>query len=120
MNKKSKEPKLYSINKPYTVKVLDISTGHISSEDDDILMGDFDPSIPEFPIVYKYEEGYFVYVPQKQLRPLLSFALIVREWRKIGLSLEFCRIMKKAESLGYKYVQFDGDGMQYKDLKWFD
>ena len=111
-------PQTYRLNRlgcqaanPFLVKSLDISTGHLTQLETNLL----DEAVKgesENPVVaYKYEYGYFVYVPTENL-DYLALA-------EYGYSMQFINILKRAKELGCKYVQFDGDGIQYDDLETF-
>ena len=99
-----------SIFTPRIVSVLDISTGHITKEDDR-LCKEAITNKEGVLIAYGYDEGYFVYVPQTDLDEDLD------DIRKDGLSVQFCKILRLAAARGIKYVQFDCDGTIYSDLK---
>ena len=104
-----------SINAPHIVSVLDISTGHITKEDDTFIKEAIARKDSPVPLIaYGYEEGYFVYVPQMDLDEDLDVI------RKSGLSVQFCKILRLAAARGLKYVQFDCDGTTYSDLKTYN
>ena len=93
---------------PYIVKVLECSTAHITSKDNDLLNQDGMSA----PAVYKFEYGHFVYA-ENVFEEQETLA-------KTGFSEQFIRILKKANSEGCKFVQFDCDGMEYNDLEKFN
>ena len=106
-----------SINAPCIITVLDISSGHITKQDDKLIKGavaDIDPNNPV--IAYGYAEGYFVYVPQIPQ----DFDEDLDEIRQFGFSVQFCKILRLAAARGIKYVQFDCDGTTYADLKTYN
>jgi hypothetical protein len=115
---KKAEPATYRLNRlgiqagnPFIVKSLDISTDHITKEEA-VLLDDASKGESENPVVaYKYEYGHFVFVsPEKTDYLAIS---------QYGYSPQFISILRRAKELGCKYVQFDGDGIQYDDLETF-
>ena len=88
---------------PRVDKIMDVNSGHMTEDDDRILK-----SKDCRAIVYKYCEGFFVYVglPEDD-----AFA---------GFSKEFQTIIKEARRLGCKFVCFDCDGEIYEELPKFD
>ena len=107
-------PKTYHIINPAIVKCLDISTGHMTENDDKLLKAATDDQrqVPSLAIVYEYKEGYFVYVSPETDQDA--------ELTKEGFSAAFLNLIKMARSLKLKYVQFDADGITYADLPLFD
>lgn len=109
------EPQEYTLTgNPYLKKVLDISTSHITLEDNKLLSLQTEELPSQGPCVYNYLEGYFVFVSSNPD----NFKSDLVEWEK-HFSPEFCRIMLHAHTIGVNYVQFDADGVEYKDLKTF-
>ena len=108
------KPATYKLSKtPYLVKSLDISTGHLTKQDEKLLRAAA-KGVDTNPIIaYKYEYGYFVHVPDKDEG--LNKACI-----KEGYSKEFTLLLIRARELGCKYIQFDGDGITYDDIPSFD
>ena len=105
----------YSINAPRIVSVLDISTGHITKEDDRLIKEAAPDENVLVPIItYGYKEGYFVYVPSDDLKVHLD------RCKRHGMSTQFCKILRLAAVRGIKYVQFDADGQTYADLKTYN
>jgi len=105
--------KTYSLkSNPYLVKVLDISTGHITKKDSMLLTRDDCPAT-----AYEYEYGYFVFVDvsDPDLRKM-SLKGELKAYKKYGFSENFLNIFKKANKLNCKYIQFDADGTEYSDL----
>lgn len=122
-NPRKVEPATYRLNQnPYLVKSLDISTGHLTAKENELLNeaasgeGPFtDPleSPNNNPVIaYKYEYGHLVCVPTADKPDYLVYA-------EYGYSMQFINILKRAKELECKYVQFDGDGIQYDDLETF-
>jgi hypothetical protein len=112
MKRKSRkaEPQSYRLGtNPYLVKSLDISTGHLTKAEADLL-DEAAKGESENPVTaYKYEYGHFVYVPDEN-----DDHLAIAEY---GYSPQFLAILRRARELGCKYVQYDCDGIQYDDLE---
>ena len=106
-------PKTYRLSKnPYLVTSLDISIGHITLKDCNLLK-DADKGESTNPIVaYEYTYGYNVYAEKDPG--------IIRAIREYGYSKEFVSILKRAVKLKCTYIKFDGGGIVYEDLKTFD
>lgn len=107
-----KEAATYLLKKnPVLNNVLDISTGHITANDDIIFKaaGDDTRQVPTLIIVYPYKEGYFVVTENTET------AL-----RSAELSGAAIFILTWAQAQGLKYVQFDADGTTYEDLPTFN
>jgi hypothetical protein len=99
------------IGNPFLVKSLDISTGHLTKLETNLL-DEAAKGESENPVIaYRYEYGYFVYVPGED-----TDYLAIAEY---GYSMQFINILRRAKELGCKYAQFDGDGIQYDDLETF-
>lgn len=97
---------------PYTQKILDISTGHLTKKDNDLLKDEDSMNNPISS--YKFEYGYFVHVSEdsmEELTPIIKSA---------GYSDEFLIILSKAKELKCSYIKFDSDGFLYTDLNSFD
>jgi hypothetical protein len=108
-------PVLRSINTPVCVSVLDISTGHITKEDNDLIkvqdvVKNYRGGSPV--ISYGYPEGYFVYVSED-----IKDKDYKKSLETYGFSKQFITILEKAFARKIKYVQFDCDGIQYRDLE---
>jgi hypothetical protein len=99
------------MTKPVVRKYLDISTGHMTKNDNDILAMNkakdvlFDP----------FEYGYRVWVPSKKFAKETYKAM-----KKAGLSKSFRKIIKWACKKGMDWVAFDRDGTIYSQFKTFD
>jgi hypothetical protein len=107
------EPKSYNISvNPSISKMLDISTGHLTKGDNDLLTEAGEGETGNPIVAYIYEYGYLVFVPEKD-EGLNQHA------RMYGYSTTFTRIMNRARELKCKYIQFDGDGIQYDDIETF-
>lgn len=111
------KPQSYEIHKnPYLVTSLDISTGHLTEQDNNLLSRSEDDD----PVTaYKYPYGYIVYVGDV---PAVGY--LPEEYdetiKKYGYSDSFINILKKARDLGCKYAQFDADGITYDDIPYYD
>lgn len=112
-------PQAYNIGKnPYVFKCLDISMGHITKKDAELLI--IDDSHPvahekyhNNPVVsYEFEYGFFVFVPENDEG-------YSKDALKFGYSKAFVEVMDKARKLKCKFIQFDGDGIEYDDLPTF-
>ena len=118
------EPQSYRLNRsgcqaanPYLVKSLDISTGHLTKKDADLL-DDASKGESENPVTaYKFEYGHLVHVPVDDRINLHPDYLAIAEYE---YSPQFIVILRRARELGCKYVQFDCDGIQYDDLETFE
>jgi hypothetical protein len=116
---KKVEAKSYRLNRsgcqaanPYLVQSLDISTGHLTKKEADLL-DDASKGESENPVTaYKYEYGHIVHIPTED-PDYLAMA-------EYGYSKQFIAILRRAKELGCKYVQFDCDGIQYDDLETFE
>ena len=93
---------------PCIVKVLDISTAHITKRDSFFIS----KATSEL-IQYEYKEGFFIYVLEDKEET--QEALL-----KAGYSQAFVDIINRARELGCKYVQLDCDGITYDDLPTFE
>jgi hypothetical protein len=96
------------IKVPQTYTVLDVSTGHMTEKDNNLLLENPNSCSP---LVHPYEGGMDVLVPDNKgdldfLEPYFS--------------REFFLIIKYAYDNGYRYVQFDRDGPVYLELTKFD
>lgn len=110
------EPQIYNSKKnPIITKNFDCSTAHITKSDNTLLLEAMDD--PQAPvIVYKYAEGYFIYVPTETD----AFIGGTEKEKAYGFSDAFINLLKVAASLGCKYLQLDADAMEYEDLPTFD
>jgi hypothetical protein len=106
------EPQSYRLGtNPYLVKSLDISTGHLTKKDNDLL-DEASTGESENPVVaYRYEYGHLVFC-NIGTDDFLAIA-------KYGYSTQFVSILQRANELGCKYVQFDSEGIGYDDLETF-
>lgn len=98
------------IENPRIFNYLDISTGHMTEEDDKLLK-ESEASL----VVYSYEYGYFVHVPD-----LKTESSIIPAFREHGFSEAFSKIMEYAQGKGFAFVRFDSDGAEYEELPMFN
>ncbi len=94
------------INKPVDMKVLEISTIHITPEDGKLIQPNSEAKWDY--VIHSYPEGAFVYSGCEQF-----------EYFK-GFSKEFNDIMEFARQNGYTFVQFDCDAPIYEELTHFE
>lgn len=102
----------YTTQKLYTNKVLDISTGHITENDNKLLTKD------ECPVsAYKFTYGFLVNVPH-------NIESVYKDTRKAivvnGFSDAFQTVFELARKNQCDYIMFDCDGITYEDLPVFD
>lgn len=104
----NKNPPIFAITKN-----LDISTVHISEQDNELLCsnGDNGPLI-----THPYGEGHFIYVEQNEKLFQETIDNVIKE----RYSQAFIEIMQLAHDLGCAYIQLDGAGTEYKHLTKFD
>jgi len=95
------------ITNPFTFKVLDVSTGHVTR--DDSVMLDTNSDIGPAPVYWMQEYGWMVYVGE-----------IEENWPAEDWSPAFVKIMKVAQELGCDYVRIDRDGREYPEFERFD
>jgi hypothetical protein len=98
---------------PFTSKVLDVSTVHISQEDNELLV---DTHLTESPIIaYQSDCGYFVYIPQdKEL-----YDGFPEKAKSFGHSKAFINLIDKARNMECQYIHLDRDGTTYSDIPKF-
>ena len=108
------EPQSYNISlNPLINKVLDISTGHLTKKDNELLTEAGKGETGNPIVAYIYEYGYFVFVPEEDDG-------LNQHAETYGYSKTFTKIMTRARELKCKYIQFDGIGIEYEDLEVFD
>ena len=96
------------IKDPFIVKVLDVSTGHMTKADNDKLTAWRDAAGgPPFYELAEY--GWLVYPGE-----------LHDNWEDEGLSEAFIKVLKTAQELGCDYVRFDRDGKEYEEFEHFD
>ena len=101
-----------------TYRYADISTGYIKKKDSEILTECARPhGIPNGPIVYDYEEGYFVWVPQGNPEGLPEY---LNECKRVDLSEQFCLLVKECVEQGCTFLRLDRDGGEVDGLGTYD
>lgn len=111
----------HSTEKPFIAKCFEASTGHINKNDDQLLKQSehsFKEGDTNFNsvIVYSYEEGYFVFVAYDKS----ELSEVYKGLEDLGYSMALINLMKTARKHGCKYLQLDGDGVEYTDLPRFN
>jgi hypothetical protein len=96
-------------------RYLNISTGHLTLNDSEILDEcDVSNGRPAGAvIVYKYEEGYFVPVFQDDLEERLN------GFEEAGLSTFFRKIYRESSKTGIQLLRFDCDGDVFDEYRTF-
>lgn len=107
---------IWTLKQPYTVTVLDISTGHIT-ENDTVLLEKDDCPITGYPFGPKDDPyGHIVYINESKA----GFENSMKLAKKYGFSEAFIKICEAARlKLKCAYVRFDRDGALY-DLPTFN
>lgn len=90
-------------------RYLDISTGHITKNDADLLKNDHEPDGAY--LIGKYDEGF-----------ILSIGEYVEVGNVVGkeFSKEFNGIIQYAQLQGCCLLRFDADGMEFPDFPTFE
>lgn len=93
-------------------KNLEVSTLHITQRDANLL--DVAADCPGAPpvVVYKYPEGYFLYVPESTA----DFKDTILIAHKVGFSQGLLNLMANAYQNKCEYVHLDCDSEVYPDL----
>jgi len=108
------KPETYHSKKsPFIAALFDVSMGHITGKDDELLQESKDPSTNPELIVYAYPEGYFVFVPDdiKDHKDKL---------KEEGYSKELIHLLILAHQHDCIFLRLDADGVSYEDLPTFD
>lgn len=88
---------------------MDVSTGHITAEDNEILMmPDSDLHIPGV-AVYSVDQGFFMPICDRDENDVAARV-------DCPLSASFWKIIDKAHANGCVLVRLDSDGMGHPDL----
>lgn len=99
-----------TLAKPWIDKILDMSTGHITKKDDDLLGNkDFENPLS----LYRFDYGYFVFCMGAES----GWAGVLLNY---GYSQALVDILALGKSLDCKFVKLDCDGMEYKELPTFE
>jgi hypothetical protein len=97
-------------------KNLEVSTAHISQQDAKLLDEASDcPGAPPV-VVYKYPEGYFLYVPEATE----DFKDIILIAHRAGFSKNVLDLMANARQNKCKYVHIDRDSEVYPDIPTYE
>lgn len=92
-----------ALTDPFIFKVLDISTGHMT-EDDNTKLAE---GLGRLPVSELNEYGYLVYIGELE-----------ENWDH--MSDAFKNVLLTARAHGCEYVRFDADGRAYDELPVFD
>jgi hypothetical protein len=91
---------------------MDISTGHITENDNKILSS----KIKNNPVIfYRYPHGYFITVDT-----LDTITTTKQKLKDFGYSNEFVNILTQARKHKCEYLLIDADGHNYSDIPSFD
>lgn len=96
-----------------TYRYADLSTCHIKSTDSEALERRARAPLTEGPIVYQYEEGFFVWVPAGNPELLPGY---LRVCEAAGLSKQFRRVIAEACKQECTFVRLDRDGAKVDGL----
>jgi hypothetical protein len=106
---KPKETLMSKKSELVTLKYLDISTGHMSKKDNELLSNNV-----SFAFIYNIDPyGYSIYVPEDITETL-------HDMKYVGMSESFRKIIKEAHKKGFHWVKFDRDGTTYPQFKSFE
>jgi hypothetical protein len=97
------------IKKPCIVKMLDVSTGHMTKQDNELL-SERQNNGRTYSGYELAEYGWLLYCTGD-----LDESWPIADW-----SPALRKIMAWAKKLGCDYVRFDRDGTEYEDLEHFD
>jgi hypothetical protein len=95
------------ITDPFVFKVLDLSTAHMTPQDNKRLEAEVHEG--QAPVYELKAHGWLVYVGE-----------IEDNWPAVTMSEAFRNVLKEAKELGCDYVRFDRDGRTYEELPVFD
>jgi hypothetical protein len=98
-----------TLKDPFIFRVLDISTGHMTKEDNERLQY-LESNCKAYSGYELRDYGWLLYVGE-----------IEENWSEDDKwSSAFMNIMKTAQKAGCEYVRFDRDGRDYDELPKFD
>lgn len=88
-----------------------VSSKHISEEDNDKLelAGQGMLNNIHFPVVHKYEYGYFIHISTEEDNQVYE-----------GLSTQLLQMIQNAKEQGMQFLRVDQDGPEIKELEIFD
>jgi len=101
---------MITLTDPFIFKVLDVSTGHMTHEDNlGLAANSVDSAKALVPVYELGEYGWLVYIGE-----------LDDNWPAEDWSEAFRTVLKKALELGCEYVRWDRDGKKYDELETFD
>lgn len=95
------------IKDPFVFKVLDVSTGHMTEQDNKRLEAEAHDG--QAPVYELKAYGWLVYVGE-----------IEENWPPASMSMAFRMVLFTAKELGCDYIRFDRDGRTYEELSIYD
>ena len=103
---------------PFIVKVFEANSSHITENDDMLLQCEDMTSL----VVYKVIGGetLYGYLIYTFLGLDDQDTTTKKSLMEDGYSEELCNLLELAKNQGCKFLQLDGDGMQYDDLPTFN
>ena len=105
---------------PYIVKIFEACMSHIAYKDETLLKRSSGQSedIIHNPtlVIYPFEYGYFIVVDWADANSKADYIRLEKE----GYSKEFINLIKIARKNKVKFLQLDGDGIEYEDLPTFN
>ena len=104
--------------KPATMKLLDLSTKHISEKDNELLESYAEKSrLPTPPLtVHSYDYGYFIPVPDREYWSSDG----LRQFVDDGASAALSCLINLCIGEGFAVLRLDRDGTEVDDLPAFD
>jgi hypothetical protein len=106
---------------PEDFAVLELSTAHITQEDDEELMAKFDPRSGMMPLNYGvFEYGYAFMLTTDDQDPELEDRKSMAEEVGLSLSESFWNVLKYAKDNGYRCVYIDRDADTIEELETHD
>jgi hypothetical protein len=93
----------------------DLSTSHIAEHDSLQLSRLANRSVPPLLVVYEYEEGFWVHVPDAS-----DIDERIAEVTQAKFSLAFIALLRLARAQNLAFIRFDSDGTVVESLERFD
>src|SRR4029453_13686608 len=90
-------------------KYLDVSTGHVTKDDMELLEIAAHDSAAELPVIAEYLEGVICYVPD-------DYDYSIKRMRKAGISESFIKLLAYARKHGCYLIRLDCDGDEIAEL----
>lgn len=110
-----------TIKRAASIKLMDISTIHITEKDNELLLADVRlGNENRKSIVEQLHYGYIVYVPEASIVKIRGCCNSPKELKKLGYSKYFIDIMENAINQNFGFIKFDAEGIQYEDLEKFE